>query len=222
MLAELLGLLVPPRCALCGRGCAAEAQLCHGCEARLARLRPREAAIPGIDRAWAAAAYEGAARELVTALKFGARLGLARPAAAAIAAGAPDGLLVGEIVPVPPAPWRRRRRGFDAAEALARALADEAGLPVRPCLRRSQGRRQVGRPRAQRLADPPRIRVAGAAPKRAVLVDDVLTTGATLAACARALRAHGTIRVVALAFARSGGGPRTAVSPWLGAGAGVA
>ncbi len=208
MLAELLGLLVPPRCALCGRSCSSRVQLCAGCESRLARLHPRPAAIPGVDRAWSAAPYEGAARELVVALKFGARLGLARPAAAAIAARAPADLLAGEIVPVPPAPWRRRRRGFDAAEALAEALAVEAGLEVRRCLRRSQGRRQVGRPRAQRLADPPRIRVAGAPPKQAVLVDDVLTTGATLAACARALRAHGAIRVEALTFARSGGGSK--------------
>jgi predicted amidophosphoribosyltransferase len=222
MLAELLGLLVPPRCALCGAGCASRAQLCEGCESRLGGLRPCPAAVPATDGAWCAAPYEGVARELVVALKFGARLGLAHPAAAAIAAGAPDGLLCGEIVPVPPAPWRRRRRGFDAAEALARALAAEAGLPVRPCLRRSQGRRQVGRPRAQRLADPPRIRVAAAPPVRAVLVDDVLTTGATLAACARALRAHGTIRVAALAFARTGGGTRITGPSWRAAGAGVA
>jgi ComF family protein len=204
MLAELLGLLVPPRCALCGRGCSLRAPLCESCQARLAHLSPRPAAIRGIDRVWSAAPYEGAARELVIALKFGARLGLARPAAAAIVAGAPAGLLAGEIVPVPPAPWRRRRRGFDAAEVLAAALALESGLAVSRCLRRTQGRRQVGRPRAQRLADPPHIRVAGVAPDRAILVDDVLTTGATLRSCARALREHGAVTVDALTFARSG------------------
>lgn len=222
MLAKLLGLLVPPRCALCGRGCSSGAQLCDVCESRVARLRPRAATIPGVDRAWSAAVYEGAARELVVALKFGARLGLARPAAVAIASGAPPGLLAGEIVPVPPAPWRRRRRGFDAAEALAAALAVESGLPVRRCLRRSQGRRQVGRPRAERLAHPPQVRVAGAPPKQAVLVDDVVTTGATLAACAAALRAHGAIRVDAVTFARSSAGTRAPGSSWRGAGAGVA
>jgi ComF family protein len=204
MLSQLLSLLVPPRCALCARGCSSREQLCEACESRLNRLGPRPAAIPGVDHAWSAAPYDGAARQLVAALKFAARLSLARRAAEAIAARAPAELLAGSIVPVPAAPWRRRWRGFDPAEAIAAALAVEAGLPIYRCLRRSQGRRQVGRPRTQRLADPPRVQVVGSPPGHALLVDDVLTTGATLGACARALRARGAERVTALTFARSG------------------
>jgi predicted amidophosphoribosyltransferase len=143
------------------------------------------------------------ARELIIALKFGARPGLAGRAAAAIAAGAPAELLEGAIVPVPPAPWRRRWRGFDAAEAIAAALGQRTELRVWPCLRRSEGRRQVGRPRGERLADPPRVRVESAPPDKAILVDDVVTTGATLGSCARALRGRGSQAVVALTFARS-------------------
>jgi ComF family protein len=203
MLARLLGLVAPPRCALCARACSSSEQLCAGCESRIGRLPPQSAAIPGLDRAWSAAPYEGAARELVAALKFGARLGLARRAAEMIAARAPAELLAGAIVPVPAAPWRRRWRGFDPAEAIARALAVETGLAVHGCLRREQGPRQVGRPRARRIADPPRVHVTRSPPRHALLVDDVLTTGATLGACARALRGRGAELVTALTFARS-------------------
>jgi ComF family protein len=204
MLAELLALVAPPRCPLCGRGCSVRARLCERCERRLALLRPRSAVIPAIDRSWSAAPYEGVARALVSALKFGRRTALARRAARAIAEGAPPELLAGVIVPVPAAPWRRRWRGFDPAEEIAVGLALETGLTVSRCLRRSQGRRQVGRPRAARLADPPRVRVRCEPPKHALLVDDVLTTGATLRACAAALRAGGAEGVLALTFARSG------------------
>jgi predicted amidophosphoribosyltransferase len=98
---------------------------------------------------------------------------------------------------------RRRQRGFDAAEAIAGALASRTGLPYEPCLGRTQTTRQVGRPRAQRMADPPRVRVVSPVPDMVVLVDDVMTTGATLGACAEALRAGGALGVVALTFARS-------------------
>jgi predicted amidophosphoribosyltransferase len=206
MLAELVGLVAPPRCALCGRGCSARVQLCERCDLRLSRLRPRTAAIPGLDYAWSAGPYEGSARALVVALKFGRRAALARRAAGAIAARAPSEILSGVIVPVPGAPWRRRWRGFDPAEEIAAALALETGLPVSMCLSRSQGRRQVGRPRAERLRDPPRVRSTGEPPRSALLVDDVLTTGATLGACAAALRAAGAEEVTALTFARSGFG----------------
>src|SRR6185295_2225525 len=204
MLAELLGLVVPPRCAVCGRECGLRAELCGQCESGFDGLGPCSSAIPGVDATWSAAPYEGIARDLVVALKFRARLQLAKRAGAVIAARAPGDLLAGVVVPVPPAPARRRRRGFEAAEAIAAALSAETGLPFRSCLRRSQGPRQVGRPREERLAAPPQARLSGQAPAAAVLVDDVVTTGATISACAEALRSGGCARVTALTFARSG------------------
>jgi predicted amidophosphoribosyltransferase len=158
---------------------------------------------PGLDAAWAATRYEGVARDLVGALKFRGLLPLAARAADAIAAGAPADLLHGAVVPVPPAPWRLRLRGHDPAEEIGVTLATRTRLPFRPTLARSSGPRQVGRRRADRLADPPDVRAIADAPPRAILVDDVVTSGATLAACARALRGAGSERVVAVAFARA-------------------
>jgi predicted amidophosphoribosyltransferase len=129
-------------------------------------------------------------------------LSLARVAAQALAQAPPD-VLAGAVVPVPAAPLRGRWRGFDPAEEIAYELGRIAGLPYDPCLRRSQGPRQVGRARGERLSSPPRVRVRRAPPQSAVLVDDVLTTGATLMSCAAALREAGCTRVAAVTFARS-------------------
>jgi predicted amidophosphoribosyltransferase len=203
MLAELLGLVAPPRCALCARDCGLRQHLCERCEAGLGALPPCSTPVPGVDAVWSAAPYEGIARDLVVALKFRARLRLATRAGVAIADRAPADLLHGVIVPVPPAPARLRRRGFDAAAEIAAALAVATGMSLERCLRRSQGPRQVGRPRAERLVSAPRVRLTGQPPPAAVLLDDVLTTGATVGACAWALRSGGCGRVVALTFARS-------------------
>jgi ComF family protein len=205
MLDEAIALIAPPRCGLCGQRCGARAPLCSGCQRRLAALPSTTITVPGLDAVWSAAAYEDEARRLVAALKFGSRLPLARSAAALIAQRVPAALLTGSIVPVPAAPARRRARGFDAAEEIAAALAAATTLPFERCLARSHGRRQVGRPRVERLTDPPRVRLASRAPEGAVLVDDVVTTGATLASCAKALRGGGSAWVVALTFARSRG-----------------
>lgn len=157
---------------------------------------------PGLDRAWSAAAHEGVARELVVALKFRRLLPVAELMATHIRALAPPHLLSGAIVPVPAAPARQRRRGFDPAGELAAALAAGSGLPLASCLARRSDRRQVGRRRAERLGAPPRVRAVAPVPRSVLLVDDVLTTGATTSACARALRAAGAARVVAITFAR--------------------
>lgn len=157
---------------------------------------------PGLDRAWSAAAHEGVARDLVVALKFRRLLPVAGEMAGRIARLAPPSVLSGAVVPVPTAPLRTLGRGFDPATELGAALAELAGLEISTCLGRTGVGRQVGKRRGERLGDPPRLRLCGEAPPSALLVDDVLTTGATLTACAAALRKGGAIRVAAITFTR--------------------
>jgi predicted amidophosphoribosyltransferase len=220
VLTEVLALFAPPACAACR--CAlhgAQEVLCATCRRELPWLRgPRcpRCGLPGwcrscpagaaaYDRAWAPMAHEGVARELVAALKFAGALAVADLMAAQMAAGAPGELLAGtELVPVPAHPARRRARGFDHAEALAAALSRRTGRPVARCLRRGGApARQLGAPRRARLAPGRLVFTAVASPSAAVLVDDVHTTGATLDACARALRAAGARRVACLTYARA-------------------
>ncbi len=195
--------ITPPLCAACGRACRAEATLCTRCSRRLAEAEPLDGfGAPGLDRAWSSASHEGVARDLVTALKFRRLLPVADLIADRVQWLAPSTILSGTIVPVPTAPLRSALRGFDPAAEIAAALAQRTELPLETCLVRRGGGRQVGKRRAQRIGHPPVIQARGQVPRSVLLIDDVLTTGATLSSCARALRAAGALRVVAITFTR--------------------
>jgi predicted amidophosphoribosyltransferase len=204
-LIDALGtVLVPPLCAACGRFGRGEAELCTLCARRLGEARPlRGAGPPGVDRAWSSAPHEGVAREMVVALKYRSLTAVAFAMADRIQSLLPPPLRGGVVMPVPAAPLRSLNRGFDPAEAIAAAFAERAdAVYLVGALRRTGTGRQVGRPRAERLGRPPRIEARGPVPRSVLLVDDVLTTGATISACARALRGAGAARVVAVTFAR--------------------
>ena len=209
-LARLLSLLAPPLCVCCGCAASLHQPLCRACLDDLRWLsfeQPPGAGVP----VWAAVSYEGPARALVRALKFRGAVGLVDAMAAQMAANAPPGLLEGRsLVPVPLHPARRRRRGFNQAEQLAVRLARRAGLALSDCLERSAGgarSSQVGRGREERLraVEGIRMRAGAAVPLRVLLVDDVVTTGSTLAACAAALERAGVHEVGAVVYARTPG-----------------
>lgn len=148
---------------------------------------------------------EGPARAVVHALKFRGVTAAADVMAAQIAANAPPALLTAPtLVPVPAHPQRRRVRGFDHAALLAARLARRLDAQVLPALARrgGAGARQLGAGAAARrrgIAVEAREPVAG----RVILVDDVHTTGATLEASARALRAAGAGEVAAVTYTRT-------------------
>jgi ComF family protein len=209
-LSRLLALVAPPLCVACGSSCRVHDPLCAACRGQL-RWLPWDQAPVGV-AVWAAVSYEGPARALVHAVKFGGAVRLVDTMAAQMAANAPPGWLAGAtLVPVPLHRARRRRRGFNQAEELALALSARCGLGVSDCLERvsAVGRAsQVGRTRGDRLAalaGSVRLRAGAPVPLRALLVDDVVTTGATLAACASALAAAGVRDVRAVAYARTPG-----------------
>lgn len=209
-LGRLLALVAPPLCVACGSSCRVHEPLCAGCRRQLRWLGWDQppTAVP----VWAAVSYEGPARALVRTLKFGGAVRLVDTMAAQMAANAPPGFFEGAtLVPVPLHRARRRRRGFNQAEELAGALSARCGLGVSDCLERVSAvarASQVGRTRADRLAalaGSVRLRAGAPVPLRALLVDDVVTTGATLAACASALRSVGVREVRAAAYARTPG-----------------
>jgi ComF family protein len=158
-----------------------------------------------VDRARAIGAYDGALRAIVHALKYDGRRSLARPLGRLMRERGADVLAgAASVVAVPLHASRRRHRGFNQAADLARHL----GMPVCPALRRVRATpTQTGLPAGRRHRN---VRDAFAATRAAatlhgavvVLVDDVSTTGATLEACARALKESGIAEVRALTAAR--------------------
>lgn len=194
---------LPRLCAVCSGPSSTGGTLCAGCELRLDLSAPlRTGPPPGVEAIFSAAHHDGVARELVSALKHRKLFGAAGRMATVIAERAPASAFIGPLVPVPSAPARRRKRGFDPAAEIARSLAAAVGLGVADCLRRGEGPRQVGQSRGARRAAGFVVDCVEEPPVSCTLVDDVVTTGGTLSACAIALRDEGAITISAVSFTR--------------------
>jgi len=165
------------------------------------RPAPSLPAPPGVDSCAAFLTYDGAGRELVARLKYRNARGsvpfLARGMAATVVEP------VDLVTWAPTTPARLRARGFDQARLLARAVAGDLGVPCRPLLRRGPGPAQTGRDAVARHVGPAFLARTPLAGRRVLLVDDVVTTGATVAAAARALKEVGAATVHVVAAART-------------------
>lgn len=215
---------LPQRCVLCAAACT-NAMVCDACNGemptigeacpRCALPSPRSAVCgaclstpPPFDSTLAAWRYAFPADRLLQALKYGGRLALAEPLAQALvlAVHARSAPLPDRIVAMPLSKRRQRERGFNHAHEIARWVAACVGVPLcRDLARTRDAPPQAGLAKRERVAN---VRGAfeagsGVAGRDVAIVDDVMTTGATIEAAARALKKAGAARVDAWVVART-------------------
>ncbi|CAN5564671.1 hypothetical protein BH10ACT3_BH10ACT3_04430 [soil metagenome] len=184
-------MLLPKRCVICriaGRG------LCDSCAATLSPA-PDLAPPPGLASCRSLFLYEGSGKDVVAALKFDNHRDAVQLIGTTLALLADASAASFDAVTWAPTTTRRRRdRGYDQSELLARAVASALGLPCNAHLQRAGDVSQTGRTRAERL-DGPQFVAVRRSPPHVLLVDDVRTTGSTLCAAADTLTEAGATEV---------------------------
>jgi ComF family protein len=213
---RVLDLILPPACAGCGRfghlicaSCVAAFRPAAAPADRFAAADPGMIVGDALELAVAAFEHAGELRHALQRLKYGGSGRIALPLARA-SAPALAGLTTVcgplPLVPVPVHATRQRQRGYNQAALLARELSAETGLPMLNLLERRRATvRQHGLGKAARLHNLRgafAVRQGERIPPRVILVDDILTTSATLEACAGVLRAAGATSVYGFAIAR--------------------
>jgi ComF family protein len=216
LLRGLFDLVLPPICGRCGGASLCGEALCRRCDRALPRDAGDAPPAPGLTACVAAVAYEGEALRWIRRFKYPqpgisgldpAAMSAVRSFIREAAARAP-GPSPQLLVPVPLHPRRLRSRGFNPAALLASAVARDIGIPVDPTalIRVRDTESQTGLDRAARRRNVRgafRARRRLSAPPRVWLVDDVVTTGSTLAEAARVLRRAGARAVTAVCAART-------------------
>jgi ComF family protein len=219
---SLISWVLPPSCLLCGNAAHRDIDLCATCVSGLGHNAPAclRCALPlgawgicgrctrrppAFDRARAACVYDARARVLMPGLKYAGQLAVARTAARVML----DRLELDHtdaLVPVPLHPHRLATRGYNQALELARPLSRATGFRLRPelLIRAADTPAQTGLTRRERVRNlRAAFRCETAPPPRVALIDDVMTTGATLDECARTLKRAGADYVEVWVFARA-------------------
>ncbi|GAA5500636.1 hypothetical protein Dxin01_00358 [Deinococcus xinjiangensis] len=189
---NFLRALLPRACAGCGAQLGREAGLCAACRAQLHPQLERHSPLQAETEPHllTLGRYKGVLRRSVRALKYGGAREMARPLGQALAAGVPAEWQIAAVVAVPLHGRRQRERGYNQAELLAQEIAAQLGVPYLSLLTRTRATEQQAKRHASERAGNLKgaFRLSGTLPSGTVLlVDDVMTTGATLLACKEAL-----------------------------------
>jgi ComF family protein len=187
------------RCRSCGKPLISEKEFCLSCRGK----DKRDGRDEPVSKLWALFPYAGKFKGVLGSFKFEKSTGLgnffAQCLKIAIEDLDPAILKKTAWVPVPPRPGKLKKQGWDQIELLAKRLAKAGSIPVRRCLKRLPSRSQKELNREERETNlKGRIRCAKKPPETAILFDDVITTGATIGACAAALLEGGAKAVYAV------------------------
>lgn len=212
MIRRALEWLYPRKCVLCRALLTKEeTDLCHDCRVRQPKYHYGRKKIPHVSDLTALWMYEGTVRQSLHRYKFRGARHYAEGYGRLLALRVQDDLPRPDVITwVPVSAKRRRQRGFDQVELLARAVAGELGIPSEKLLDkfrdnqpnselRSQPERRANVLGVYRAVEPERIRG-----RRVLLLDDIVTTGATASECARVLMTAGAEEILFAALAAAG------------------
>ena len=208
----LWDLLFPPKCPFCGKLLEKGELLCPECQRGLPWLTGAEGkkAVELTEGCVSALRYEGKVRKAIHGFKFGGRGARSKAFGLLIAQCVTDQGLTADLIPWPSISKRRvRQRGYDQGELLAREVGKHLGLPVVRTLRKADRPAQSGlkgaaERRANLLGAYPALAPEAFRDKMVLLVDDVVTSGATFSECAGTLRTAGAKAVLCATLARAG------------------